>query len=124
MILYTAQIAKWRLAEKRKIPFIDTTVKSGVKTFAPTWSIVLGIKGQGTTPITEDEYIVEYTRLMDISMEENYKVWDDLINMEEVCIMCYCPAGKFCHRHVLKDIIKLFCERSLVDFTYGGELTE
>ncbi len=36
MKLYTAQMGRWREAKKHGIPFIDITVKSGMKEFAPT----------------------------------------------------------------------------------------
>ena len=44
MDLMTVQVGRWRLCQKHKAEFIDITVKSGLKIFAPTWEMVLGHK--------------------------------------------------------------------------------
>lgn len=87
----------------------DITVKTGNKTFAPTWDIVLGIK-QGK--ITEHEYKLEYLYLLAKSLKENKQEWDKLLSLDQVTFVCYCPKNAFCHRKILADfLVKHFnCE--------------
>jgi hypothetical protein len=39
MDIATVQLAKWRKLKPLNFELIDTTVKSGIKAFAPTWRI-------------------------------------------------------------------------------------
>lgn len=120
MELYTIQIAKWRLAKKQNIEFIDTTVKSGVAWLAPTWDIVSNVK-DGT--ITPEQYTEVYNRLMIESMFRHESDWYDLLNKNKVAIACYCADGNFCHRHILKRIIKNLCFHYSIPYVDGGEIT-
>jgi hypothetical protein len=97
--IYTGQIAKRHDYAKAGLIFIDTTVKSGIKAFAPTWDIVMDVKAG---KITELEYTKAYRQLMGLSYKHNQNDWIELLSSEApVVICCYCPEGKFCHRHVL-----------------------
>jgi len=110
MNIWTVQVAKWRVAKTREIPFLDTTVKSGVSAFAPTWDIVLGIKN-GT--LSEEAYRESYLALLRQSWVDQRGEWEKLLEMDEVALACYCPAGKFCHRHILKEaVVKLLQQRN------------
>lgn len=119
MKLWTTQMAKWRTAKERNIVFIDTTVKSGDKVFAPTWEIVMSVKsGQ----ISEDTYTQEYLRLMRASYRTHLDRWLEVCQMDEVAIACYCTHGKFCHRHLLADMLSHVCTRYAIPFQLQGEL--
>lgn len=118
MKLYTAQLGRWREAKKRDIPFINTTVKSGDKTFAPTWDFLMKYKDDQD----EEAYIEKFIPLMRKSYQDNRQVWDDLVDMEVVCLACYCKAGKFCHRKLLVDILQKICLYRGIEFEYLGEL--
>lgn len=118
MILYTAQMGRWREAEKLGIPFVDITVKSGNKAFAPTWDFLMEHKKGGS----DQSYIDKFLPLMRKSYKANRKVWLDLIGNEVVCIACYCGKGKFCHRMLLVDILEKVCKHEGTSFEYKGEL--
>ena len=81
---------------------LDTTVKTGDMTFAPTWDMVWGHKG-GT--LSDDEYKKKYIKMMKESLKTNKQQWDDLFSKETVTLVCYCKKGKFCHRLILAKIL-------------------
>lgn len=103
--VYTVQIA---IAKKLGLHcdprYLDITVKSGDKTFAPTWDMVMGFK-QGK--ITETEYIRLYLESMRKSFKENRQRWEEIFGMTDVVLACYCKTEDFCHRHILRHI---FCK--------------
>ena len=103
MLLYTIQISvAKKLGLDKDSRYIDITVKSGDKDFAPTWKMVMGSK---ESKITDEEYTNQYTELMRQSYKENRQRWDELLNLDEVILACYCKADTFCHRYLLKDIL-------------------
>lgn len=120
MELYTLQNARYRKAEGVNAVFIDTTVKSGKGAFAPTWDMVLGYKN-GT--ISEEEYTRMYKDRMRSSYYSNNEEWLSLLKSDRIAIGCYCPAGNFCHRLILKDILDKLCILKGIPFVYNGELT-
>lgn len=91
----------------------DITVKSGDKTFAPTWEMVMNYK---SGKISEEEYTEQYYERMRQSYQNNRKRWDWLLDKEEIVLVCFCKKGDFCHRLLLADIlVKLGAE-------YEGEI--
>lgn len=119
MKVYTFQLAQHRQVKAMNIPALDTTVKSGIKTFAPTWEMVKQIKaGQ----MTERVYTALYWHRMHRSMREAPHVWEKLLGANEVALGCYCPAGKFCHRRVLVDFIEHLCRERGIAFERMGEI--
>lgn len=119
MKLHTIQIARWRIAEAKQIPFIDTTAKSGTAIFAPDWANVAKYK---SGEMTEGEYTELYLEKMRQSYRNNRQYWLDFIQSPTVAIACYCTPGKFCHRLLLKDILQKLCEQQQIEFEYLGEL--
>ena len=107
--VYTVQISvAHRLGLTKELRYLDITVKSGDKAFAPTWKMVMGYK-EGTLSL--EDYTEEYYRLMRESYRRNRQRWDEIIGMDEVILACYCRAGDFCHRYLLKDmLVKLGAE--------------
>ena len=81
---------------------LDITVKSGEPAFAPTWEMVMDFKNGYTTP-------QQYTEIYKNRMRSSYLVyrekWDELLSRDEVVLVCYCPKGQFCHRHILAKIL-------------------
>lgn len=120
MIVHTIQIAQHRLVKNTPIEFIDTTVKSGVKLFAPSWHIVLAHKN-GT--ITDQEYTTVYRSMMAESYKNNKEQWLSYCNKSNpVALACYCKAGVFCHRHILKGYFEAVCKHHNIPFQYAGEI--
>jgi hypothetical protein len=95
VIVRTVQIAT---AKRLGIKYLDVTIGSGDKVFAPNWDMVRGVKG-GT--LSEEEYSVMYTNLMRNSYRVNRARWDRILALEEIVLGCYCKVGDFCHRHLL-----------------------
>lgn len=86
---------------------VDVTVKTGLKTFAPSWDMVMGYKN-GT--MTKERYAELYTIMMEKNWDNNRSEWMRLINHaaennKVVVLCCYCKTGDFCHRHILKRFL-------------------
>lgn len=103
MKVYTYQISPKFKGLEGDILLVDTTVKSGVKAFAPTWPMVMAHKAGVYSDMT---YTALYRRRMKLSQEMVPGAWNKLMALENVAIGCYCTPGKFCHRHILLLIIK------------------
>lgn len=121
MKLWTIQLGQWRLAKQKNIPMVNTTVMSGLPWLAPTWEMV---KGHKAKILSDIEYTVEYVPMMALSQHVHREEWLQLAQMEEVAIACYCGEGNFCHRLLLVEIFKEFCEQEGIEFTYIGELNK
>lgn len=119
LVIYTVQMAQWRLCKARGIELIDTTVKSGDPVFAPTWEMVRAIKAG---EITDEQYTELYREHMRQSWIKNKQAWLDLLKRGEIAIACYCKAGKFCHRHLLIEYLVALCKYLEIEYTLGGEI--
>lgn len=118
MILYTVQMSSWRKAMNKGIPFLDVTVKSGDKQFAPQWGFLMDYKRD----LDEDAYTRKFIPLMRENFKNNKQYWLDILSKESLAIGCYCAKDKSCHRYLLVDIFRKVCEYYNIDFEYGGEL--
>lgn len=116
MELHTCQIAKYRKAPN----FLDTTIKSGTKLFAPTWDMVQRHKA-GT--LSDDGYTELYYGLMRTSYTQNKEVWLNYLRQPTLTLGCYCPNGNFCHRYLLVDILSKVAKAHNIPFTYMGAIT-
>lgn len=96
------------------IPYYDTTVKSGMWQLAPTWEMVMGVKSKSITP---EQYETQYMALLEWRYDTYPEFFDWLIAHEQIAFGCYCPAGTFCHRHL---IIKFLSQ--ITEVNYSGEL--
>lgn len=116
MIIHTTQMAKWRKACGE---FIDITVKSGDKLFAPSWNLLSDYK---SGKCNQEVYTKRYYEEMRKSYLNNKEHWLDFLHKEEVTVACYCASGKFCHRHLFVDIVEKLCNHLSIEFTRGGEI--
>lgn len=109
MKVYTFQLAKWRKVKALEIPYLNTTVKSGEWRLAPTWELLTSYRAG----LTDDE---GYTTVFNALMEERYikepKYFEAIFNKGTIAFACYCPKGKFCHRHLL---VKFFSTKTNVE---------
>lgn len=118
MIVYTGQISKWRAYKTDGIPYIDTTVKTGLSIFAPTWEMVMDVK---SGKITTAEYTAAYLNLMHHRMKTFPIRWHDAVMASEGVICCFCPPHSFCHRYILISILENYCLNRQIEFIYKGE---
>ena len=119
--IYSMQMSQWRKAAAKGIAVFDITVKSGLRAVAPDWDFLMEYKNSDKGPEAEAAYTVKYEAKMD-KLEE--KDPDFLINLlaDQSAYTCYCPAGKFCHRHLLiSRILRRAAERDM-DVIYVGEI--
>lgn len=120
MELWTLQLSRWRWIHGTDIEPIDTTVKNvpnGI--FSPTWDIVRGVK-QGQ--ITEAEYTRVYKELIRERWQTRRSEFQTFLDKPKVAVMCFCPAGCFCHRLILVDLIKGLHRYLNKPFIYQGEI--
>jgi ribA/ribD-fused uncharacterized protein len=105
--LYTVQMSRSRGLQDKGIHVLDTTVKSGVKAFAPRWDMVMAHKEQR---LSDEQYTDQYLRMMRDSRRDNPTVWKKLEEHEKIAALCYCTPGKFCHRHLIVHEFKDYLE--------------
>ena len=83
---------------------VDVTVKSAkgfARSFAPTWSMVMGYK-HGM--LTEAQYTAQYMKILDaVSVEAWRWLYAQAAEGGEVVLLCYCRDEWFCHTHLLID---------------------
>lgn len=118
--VFTIQIAKHRLLFRTDIEFIDTTVKSGEKVFAPSTELLWAYK---CGHLSEAEYIDRFYKLCRQRYRRDPEPWLRLLRRGRVALACYCRDGEFCHRHLLVDILEKLCRSEGIAFYYGGEIT-
>lgn len=97
MKLYTAQY-RYKGYDR-----LDITVKGKDpigKVFAPSWKMVMGSK-EGR--ITWSEYRELYRELMRESFQQHKKIWDEILNREEVTLVCFCKPEDNCHRYLVAE---------------------
>lgn len=121
MNLYTIQMASWREAKRLGIPLYDITCKSGDEIFAPERSDLYEHKAGR---MSDEEYTRRYREKMLRTYNFYRPEWDRFIQKEVVALACYCPAGKFCHRYLLKDILLKLHMRLHLPCAYLGEVTK
>jgi uncharacterized protein YeaO (DUF488 family) len=119
--VWTIQLARAKAAAKLGVPVLNTTVKCGDLTFAPTWEIVMDVK-HGR--ISQETYTERYTQLMRESYKRYRAAWLEVADMPTVAIACMCPPGKFCHRHLLADMFKAVCLKTGRNCILRGEWTD
>lgn len=125
MKLYTAHITKGKtIPTTHGIPVLDVTVKSGDKAFAPTWDFLMAYKNSAKDVRAENDYTHHFLAHMRESFKRNTAHWRAVLERESLCLLCYCPAGAFCHRLILVDIYEKQCKHWGIPFTYGGEITK
>jgi hypothetical protein len=81
--------------------------------FAPSWDIVMGYKNNGD----EQQYISNYHQQMLASYKNNRHLWDQVLAMEEVVLVCFCKSGDFCHRKLVAHYLQE------LGSTYKGEIS-
>ena len=99
----TIQLGKVKNFTAYKGAIHNITVKNGNKIFAPTWSMVMGVKN-GT--MSEAEYTKEYYSLMRKRYKENRKDWEKVMADPLFAIGCFCKSDQFCHRFILAEIFQ------------------
>jgi len=101
--IFTGQISK---PYSDMVFVLDITVKSGDKTFAPTWGMVIGYKQKS---LSSADYTSRYEQMMAKSRHDNHDRWHEVIDRGAasggLMLVCYCPKGQFCHRHLLKGYV-------------------
>ena len=107
--------------------YIDITVGSGNKLFAPTWPMAHGVKNGS---VSKESYTSQYLGIINDVITNHSSEWFALVTKPVIILGCYCRPGAFCHRYILKDIIiedvNLMCENQgqLPISKYMGEITK
>src|SRR5258706_10083831 len=88
----------------------DITVKSATgigKLLTPTWAMVGGVKHwKQYKALTPEDYTALYYDLLRSRFREDRQPFLDLIQRDQLVLLCFCPAGTFCHRHLAVDILE------------------
>ena len=98
--VYTAQ---YRYSGKDRLDITVAGKDAFGRFFAPGWSMVKGLKSKA---ISEYEYERAYHDKMLDSWHKHKHVWDQLLAMDEVTLVCFCRPGEFCHRLLLAKYLE------------------
>lgn len=96
--IYTAQ---YRYSGPNRL---DITTRSKSFTglvFSPRWEMVRDYKQTGN----EEAYKEKYHQLILESYKNNRAAWDEVLNMEEVVLVCFCAPNNFCHRYLVANYL-------------------
>jgi uncharacterized protein YeaO (DUF488 family) len=113
MRIYTGSVRRFHGPSK-----LDITVKSGDKTFAPTWDLVMAYK---KGHIAWAEYRERYTTLMRASYREHKARWLEVLGMDCVTLCCYCRPGEPCHRTILAEFLAAVGKANNIPVELCGE---
>jgi ribA/ribD-fused uncharacterized protein len=99
--IWTVQLYRTKGLDDQGIHVLDTTAKSGIKAFAPSFSDVMAYKDG---KLSKEDYTKIYLQRMVDSRQNNPTDWKKLLAHKKVAVACYCSPGRFCHRHLfIKD---------------------
>lgn len=97
---------------------LDITVKSGDSTFSPSWDIVMDLKNGN---ISWEQYKDKYTQMMRKSYKENNNRWLEVLNKDELTLLCYCTDFNRCHRSLLAKMLVKVAKTKGMKVDYLGE---
>lgn len=100
---------------------LDITVKGKDpigQLFAPTWDMVMAHKNSAKTEADNKAYIEKYHQIIINVIKNHPKEWKELLSRPNLVIVCFCPPGHFCHRHLLVHYLKHY------GAIYHGEITD
>lgn len=100
--VYTSRIAN---PDPDRLDITCKTASALGRYFAPDWSEVKAYLDGPRDKAAEDRYITAYHAKMLASYEKNKHVWMEVLAMKRVVLVCYCKAGAFCHRKLLKHYL-------------------
>ena len=119
--IYTIQIGQWRLLSNTGITMMDITAKSGWKSFAPDYGLVMEYK-KGL--VSEEEYTKLYIERLKYIQDRMDADWEELKRSKKIAFACYCKAGDFCHRHIFKQCAEDYLVEQGFEVEQKGELTK
>lgn len=103
---------------------IDITVKSAStpegRALAPTWELVMGSKSGAITP---EQYTERYLALLRRRYAADKTPFTAILERPRAILCCYCAAGKFCHRHIVVDVLEKIAAAHCIPFQRGGEIS-
>ena len=107
MQITTGRIWDGPRLEREGWKVLNITVKSGTgvgRLFAPTWPMVMGWK---RGDLDEEGYTDLFVPHMRESYRRHQNEWHQLLqNHEKIALLCYCKKGAFCHRHLVKEMLR------------------
>lgn len=120
MDLYTISLSQWRKAKDLQIELFDITVKSGFKLFAPEDAVLWAYK---RGEVSDDQYTDLYLERLRNNFRASPEGFRTFLEREgKTAVACYCPAGKFCHRHLFVSFIKELGDDNGYTIKYRGEI--
>ena len=118
MKLWTVHNARHRKVKEAGIKFLDCTAMTGHVPFAPKKEHLWKYK---SGDMSEELYTALYCSWMAESLLTYPNTWGKVLSASELAIGCVCGEDKFCHRYLLKDILKELCQERGIEYVYMGE---
>lgn len=107
--VFTIQMSKWRKLPN-SIKLISTVAKDK-HFFSPEWKIVDDSKNGKITPSEYEEFyfqsLINKLKKDKSALIKSIKQDSENFNYS-LAYSCYCPVGKFCHRHLIIKFLKIY----------------
>lgn len=101
----------------------DVTVKSGDRSVAPEWRLVLGYKNGA---LSVEDYTAWYLALLAAREPYYAEHWQEVLRRacgQTLVLCCYCPLPPvFCHRHVLRNWLVAWAQAHGIRAEAAGEV--
>lgn len=62
--------------------------------------------GHKRKQISDTQYRRGYTALLRQRGEAVRAWYESLQTSEDITLLCFCPEGKFCHRHIIAEMLR------------------
>lgn len=119
--IFTARIS---VNDPDRVDITISAVEKGKATpegaaFAPDrWMVSQHKAGK----LTDSKYIELYLELLRSRYQKNRAPFLSLLQRDRVVLVCYCPEGAFCHRHIAKEVLIKIAVAHGITASLGGEL--
>lgn len=123
MTWYTISLSQHHKAKALGVILVDVTVKSGDQRFAPHADVLWAYKRE---EVSDEEYTRRYREKLENLFQRDPGAFEELLSKvvsgTPHAIACYCRAGKFCHRHILREFLEEIADDNEIVFRYLGEI--
>jgi uncharacterized protein YeaO (DUF488 family) len=78
------------------------------------------VKGQDPKggSYSEKQYTIDYITILGHRQNSDHWAFEEILSKDSITLVCFCPSGNFCHRHLLARFIEHCYEDAVL---YEGE---
>ena len=134
MDIWTARIS-YKGTDRLDITVKNTQVGTLGWLFAPTWTLVGGVKLFAAIANNDDKEVARWKRYQPLSSDQYTEQYYDMIRVrykdhqplfmsvfeEDRTLCCFCANANFCHRYLAADILSKVAAKHNIECHLRGE---